>query len=148
MIKRAPWRAKENLTKGSRKVRTSRHLRRVFKRMEMLCQKMSSREIMDNAVFLLVLVSGSAIIKKSFQIYLLTLEEHVTCLMPETPLSWDDLDGDSVVKMVCDSAKCTRPHHLTHAACFNKLEAFGVAQLKGKKGRAREWSDAERKRVS
>ena len=78
----------------------------------------------------------------------LTLEEHVTCLMPETPLSWDDLDGDSVVKMVCDSAKCTRPHHLTHAACFNKLEAFGVAQLKGKKGRAREWSDAERKRVS
>ena len=58
MIKRAPWRAKENSTKGSRKVRTSRHLRRVFKRMEMLCQKMSSREIMDNAVFLLVLVSG------------------------------------------------------------------------------------------
>ena len=52
--------------------------------------------------------------------------------MPETPLSWDDLDGNSVVKMVCDSAKCTRPHHLTHAACFNKLEAFGVAQLKGK----------------
>ena len=112
----------------------------------MLFQKMSSREIMDNAVFLLVLVSGYY--QKSFQIYLLTLEEHVTCLMPETPLSWDDLDGDSVVKMVCDSAKCTRPHHLTHAACFNKLEAFGVAQLKGKKGRAREWSDAERKRVS
>ena len=58
MIKRAPWRVKENSTKGSRKVRTSRHLRRVFQRMEMLCQKMSSQEIMDNAVFLLVLVSG------------------------------------------------------------------------------------------
>ena len=38
--------------------------------------------------------------------------------------------------------------HLAHPKCFEKLEQAAVMALKNVKGRAREWSDKERHRVS
>ena len=50
--------------------------------------------------------------------------------------------------MVCSSGDCSLAQHLAHPKCFEKLEQAAVMALKNIKGRAREWSDKERHRVS
>ena len=52
--------------------------------------------------------------------------------------------------MFCSSDKCAwnEKPGLIHGKCFEKLEEKGVIYLKSSKGRAREWSDKERLRVS
>ena len=65
------------------------------------------------------------------------------CLSPEVLP-----DPDSGVRMVCSSSDCSLARHLAHPKCFEKLEQAAVMALKNIKGRAREWSDKERHRVS
>ena len=66
-----------------------------------------------------------------------------SCLSPEVfP------DPEEGVMMVCSSGDCSLAQHLTHPKCFEKLEQAAVMALKNIKGRAREWSDKERHRVS
>ena len=50
--------------------------------------------------------------------------------------------------MTCSSDDCSLSKHLAHPKCFEKLEQAAVMALKNVKGRAREWSDKERHRVS
>ena len=70
----------------------------------------------------------------------------IPCILPHL----DPADDPEAERMVCSSDKCVWSSEpgLVHAKCFEKVEEKGVVMLKTVKGRARDWTDKERLKVS